>query len=57
MYCWRSHAICLLENLSTELGMSEVQMLRSNTKVDVIKEVNVDMFKELVLDLLGTKFD
>ena len=36
---------------------NDVQMLQSNTKVDVIKEVNVDMFKELVLDLLGTKFD
>ena len=36
---------------------NDVQMLQSNSKVDVIKEVNVDMFKELVLDLLGTKFD
>ena len=36
---------------------NDVEMLQSSTSVEVIKEVHVEMFKELVLDLLGTKFD
>ena len=36
---------------------NDAEMLQSSTSVEVIKEVHVEMFKELVLDLLGTKFD